>query len=192
MPPVEEHQRQTLLKTAKAAIVAAISGVRPPRPTSEDAALNEKCGCFVTIKKGERLRGCLGQFESRVPLISLVSEMAASSATRDPRFLHIPITPDELDALDIEISVLSPLQKTEDPLSLRLGVDGIYIKQGYASGCLLPQVATEMGWSKEEFLSYCCQYKAGLRPDAWKRSDTEVLLFSAEVFRAEMKDIPSS
>jgi uncharacterized protein len=186
---VEERQRQVLLSTAKAAIVAAITGGKLPRPSSDEAELNAECGCFVTIKNGPHLRGCLGQFESNIPLISLISEMAASSATNDPRFLDNPIAPDELDELDIEISVLSPLKKTGDPLSLRLGVDGIYIKKGYVSGCLLPQVATEMGWSKEEFLSYCCQYKAGLSASAWQRADTQVFLFSAEVFGGHLKDI---
>lgn len=186
---MDERQRTILLSVAKASIVAAVTGGRAPAPSSDEAELNAECGCFVTIKKGEQLRGCLGQFESRQPLISLVSEMAASSATQDPRFVHNRIGPQELDALDIEISVLSPLKRTNDPLSLRLGVDGIYIRKGYASGCLLPQVATETGWSKEEFLSYCCQYKAGIAADSWRQPDTQVLLFSAEVFGAQMKNI---
>jgi len=122
-------------------------------------------------------------------LIELVAEMAKASATSDPRFFSDPITAEELDQLDIEISVLSPLQRTMDPLSLRLGVDGIYIKRGYATGCFLPQVATETGWSKEEFLSYCCSHKAGLPADAWKDPKTEVYLFTAEVFGAPFKEI---
>ncbi|MHC4726316.1 MAG: AMMECR1 domain-containing protein, partial [Planctomycetota bacterium] len=95
----------------------------------------------------------------------------------------------ELDQLDVEISVLSPLQKTSEPLNLQLGIDGIYIKKGRAAGCFLPQVATETGWSKEEFLSYCCSHKAGLAPDAWKDPETEVYLFTADVFGADFKDI---
>jgi AmmeMemoRadiSam system protein A len=115
--------------------------------------------------------------------------MAIASATGDPRFFADPITPRELKHLDVEISVLSPLQRTKDPLSLQLGVHGIYIKSGVSSGCFLPQVATETGWDKEEFLSYCCSHKAGLAPDAWKDPDTEVYLFTAEVFGADVKDI---
>jgi AmmeMemoRadiSam system protein A len=115
--------------------------------------------------------------------------MARASATSDPRFLDNPITEEELNELDIEISVLSPLQKTDNPLSLRLGIDGIYIKRDYASGCFLPQVATETGWNKEEFLSYCCAHKAGLPADAWKDPQTEVYLFTAEVFGAEFTSI---
>jgi AmmeMemoRadiSam system protein A len=119
----------------------------------------------------------------------MVLEMAKASATSDPRFLGDPITADELLSLDIEISVLSPLKKTNDPLSLRLGIDGIYIKRGFTSGVFLPQVASETGWSKEEFLSYCCSHKAGLPADAWKDSKTEVFLFTAEVFGSAYKDI---
>jgi uncharacterized protein len=186
---MDSHRQKTLLKAAKAAIIAAVTGSSAPRPHSDDPELTAPCGCFVTIKNGHHLRGCLGQFESQVPLIQLISEMAASSATSDPRFFDSPIGPDEFNELDIEISVLSPLKRTSDPLSLRLGTDGIYIKKGYASGCLLPQVATETGWSKEEFLSYCCQHKAGLHPDAWRHPDTQVLLFSADVFGAPMAEL---
>ncbi|MFC1738200.1 AmmeMemoRadiSam system protein A [Planctomycetota bacterium] len=182
-------QKQTLLKTARDSVEAVIKGQTPVAPESDDTELNAHCGCFVTLKNQDRLRGCIGQFTSDKPLIELVVEMAKVSATSDPRFLADPITPDELEQLNIEISVLSPLQKTDDPLSLRLGTDGIYIKKGSASGCFLPQVATETGWSTEEFLSYCCAHKAGLPPDAWKDPQTEVFLFTAEVFGAEFKDI---
>jgi AmmeMemoRadiSam system protein A len=141
------------------------------------------------LKNGDELRGCIGQFTSEQPLIALVAEMAQASATSDPRFRSHPITSRELPALDVEISVLSPLAKTKDPLSLRLGVDGIYIRRGHASGCFLPQVATETNWTKEEFLSYCCSHKAGLSPDAWQDPATEVYLFTAEVFGALFKDL---
>ena len=182
-------QKQTLLKTARDSVEAVINGQKPNVPQSDDTELNAHCGCFVTLKNHEQLRGCIGQFTSDKPLIELVVEIAKASATNDPRFLADPITPDELEQLDIEISVLSPLQKTDDPLSLRLGTDGIYIKKGPASGCFLPQVATETGWSAEEFLSYCCAHKAGLGADAWKDPQTEVLLFTADVFGADFKDI---
>ena len=91
--------------------------------------------------------------------------------------------------LDIEISVLSPLKKTEDPLSLRLGIDGIYITCGQRSGCFLPQVATETGWNEREFLSHCCVHKAQLPADAWEKSDTDVYLFTADVFGALFAEI---
>ncbi len=186
---MNDTQKQILLKTACDTVEGVLTGGTPPKPESNDPELNAPCGCFVTLKNQGRLRGCIGQFTSDRPLIELVVEMAVSSATRDPRFLGDPITADELEQLDIEISVLSPLKKTDDPLSLRLGTDGIYIKRKGTSGCFLPQVATETGWSKEEFLSYCCAHKAGLPADAWKDPATEVYLFTAEVFGSPFKEI---
>lgn len=186
---MNEAQKQTLLKVARDTVEAVINRRPLPKPESDDPELNAHCGCFVTLKNRDRLRGCIGQFTSEVPLIELVVEMAKASATGDPRFFDNPIKADELKDLDVEISVLSPLQRTDNPLSLRLGIDGIYVKRGWASGCFLPQVATETGWSKEEFLSYCCAHKAGIAADAWKKSGTEVYLFTAEVFGAPFKDI---
>lgn len=186
---MNDIQKNILLKTAAAAVEAAINDKLSAKPVSDDLFLNAHCGCFVTLKNEEQLRGCIGQFISDVPLIELVAEMAKTSATGDSRFFDNPITPDELQKLDIEISVLSPLKRTNDPLSLRLGIDGIYIKKGWSSGCFLPQVATETGWSKEKFLSYCCSHKAGLSSDAWKNPDTEVYLFTAEIFGRLFKDI---
>ena len=179
------EQKKTLLKVARDTVTAAVAGQKPQRPQTSDPAINAHCGCFVTLKNKDELRGCIGQFISDKPLIELVGDMAAAAATGDPRFLAEPITPKEVNRLDIEISVLSPLKKTTDPLSLRLGTDGIYIKKGYASGCFLPQVATETGWNKEEFLSYCCSHKAGLKPDAWKDKNTEVYLFTADIIEEE-------
>ena len=203
---MDERQRQILLKIARDTVRAVVTGYEAALSGSPDSSrrslseaeaqraetepeLNAPCGCFVTLKNGDRLRGCIGQFTSDRPLFELVGEMAKASAASDPRFAADRITADELQELDLEISVLSPLKKTDDPLSLRLGVDGIYIKKGFASGCFLPQVATETGWSKEEFLSYCCSHKAGLPADAWKDDQTEVFLFTAEVFGAAFNEI---
>ncbi len=186
---MNDTQKQTILKVAYDTVEAVIKGGETSKPESDDPELNTHCGCFVTLKNKGRLRGCIGRFISDISLIELVIEMAEASATGDSRFFADQITADELEQLDVEISVLSPLLRTEQPLSLRLGVDGIYIKQGRASGCFLPQVATETGWTKEEFLSYCCSHKAGLAADAWKDPETEVSLFTAEVFGADFKDI---
>lgn len=188
---MNDVQKQALLKVVRETIKSCLCGEAIGIPKSDDPALNEHCGCFVTLKNGERLRGCIGQFVSEVPLIELVSDMAVSSSTKDPRFFNDAITVAETEQLDIEISVLSPLKYTDDPLSLRLGVDGIYIKKGFASGCFLPQVATETGWSSEEFLSQCCAHKAGLGARAWEDEETEVYLFTADVFGASFKEISS-
>jgi AmmeMemoRadiSam system protein A len=186
---MNETQKQMLLAVARDTIHAVITGRPLPKPKSDDAELNAHCGCFVTLKSKEQLRGCIGQFISDKPLIELVVDMAKASATGDPRFFADPITEDELEQLDIEISALSPLKRTKEPLSLRLGIDGIYIIKGRASGCFLPQVATETGWSKEQFLSYCCAHKAGLSPNAWKDPEAEVYLFTADVFGSLFKEI---
>ncbi len=194
---MNQSQRHALLKVAKDTVEAVIKNKRPPKVEaargelveSNDPDLAAHCGCFVTLKNRGELRGCIGRFTADKPLVDTVVEMATASATSDPRFFNNPLTPEELPELDIEISVLSPLEKTDDPLSLRLGTDGIYIKRGPLSGCFLPQVATETGWTKEQFLSYCCSHKAGLPPDDWKDPKTEVYLFTAEVFAAPFKDI---
>lgn len=179
---MNDAQKHTLLRIARDTVRAVVRGT--PRPTlpSDDPALNAPCGCFVTLKVRGRLRGCIGQFIADRPLVESVVEMAEASAAKDPRFFGHQVTAGELADLEIEISVLSPLKRTDDPLSLRLGVDGIYIKHGYATGCFLPQVATETGWTQEEFLSSCCSHKAGLPADAWRDPQTEVYLFTAEVF----------
>ena len=186
---MNETQKKTLLTIAKETVEAAVSGKPVYEPKTDDADLLVEQGCFVTLKNGEELRGCIGQFEADKPLIEMVSQMAVSSSLHDPRFGGNRITVNELPELDIEISVLSPMVKTDDPLSLRLGVDGIYITDGRRSGCFLPQVATETGWSVEDFLGYCCAHKAGLRSDAWKDSGIEVCLFTADVFGAAWDEI---
>ena len=184
---MKDENKKILLDTARDAVAAAVSGKKPVKVSSGEPELNAHCGCFVTLKNKGELRGCIGQFVSDMPLIELVGRMAVAASTGDSRFFGEPVTPKEVPDLDIEISVLSPLKKTTDPLSLRLGIDGVYIKKGYANGCFLPQVATETGWSKEEFLSYCCEHKAGLKPDVWKDKNTEVYLFTAEIIEEEEK-----
>jgi AmmeMemoRadiSam system protein A len=131
------------------------------------------------------------------PLWKTVREMAIASSTEDPRFWGNRLRPDEMKVLEIEISVLSPLQKIANPLDIELGKHGIYIRRGQRSGCFLPQVATETGWSKVEFLSHCCEGKAGLPAEAWKDPKTDVFIFTAEIInekeeaaKAEEKPAP--
>jgi len=176
-----ETQRKALLKVVRQVVEMAVRGEAVSEYESEDELFNEKRGCFVTIHNKGQLRGCIGNFQPTTSLIQTIREMGIA-ATRDSRFIYNPITVKELSEIDIEISVLSPLELADDPASLKLGEHGIYIKKGQVSGCYLPQVATETGWSVEEFLSHCCQDKAGLAGDAWKDPDTEVYLFTADVF----------
>jgi len=137
----------------------------------------------VTIKKGGSLRGCIGYVEAIKPLVVTVSEMAAAAALRDPRFP--PVGPDELDQLELEISVMSPIFKVTDTSEIQTGLHGLIVRRGAYQGLLLPQVATEYGWDRETFLSHTCR-KAGLPPEAWKMEGTEISAFTAEVFGEDM------
>jgi uncharacterized protein (TIGR00296 family) len=114
-------------------------------------------------------------------LEELVWSMALA-VLQDPRFSHHPVTLPEMGEILIELSVLSGMYRTSEPLEMELGVHGIYVRRGSSAGCFLPQVALHMQWNGEQMLSHCCQDKAGLDPDAWRDPQTEVYLFTAEVF----------
>jgi AmmeMemoRadiSam system protein A len=178
---MNDAEKAAILAAARAAVEAAVKADPQPVIDSSEPIFDEKRGVFVTLKTGGRLRGCIGRFDPSEPFRQLLLEMAVASATQDPRFLYDRVTPRELPELTIEVSVLSPLERTDDPLSIELGTHGIYINKGFQSGCFLPQVATETGWSKEEFLSNCASHKAGLAPDAWRDPDTEVYIFTADI-----------
>jgi AmmeMemoRadiSam system protein A len=178
---LDEQAKKILLDIARKSIEAAVKQEPKPLFSCDHPDLQGKQGVFVTLKTHGHLRGCIGRFVSDIPLYQLVSEMAVSAAMEDPRFEFNRLKPTELNYLEIEISVLSPLKKIDNPLDFELGRHGIFIKKGFHVGCFLPQVATETGWSKEEFLSYCCSSKAGLHPNAWKDRDIEVYIFTAEI-----------
>jgi len=178
---MEPELADILLKVAREAVTAVVNGQQPAKIENPDSRLLGRQGAFVTLRTHGQLRGCIGQFVADRPLIEVVQDRAVAAATQDPRFFHNRLRPGELDDLHIEISVLSPLERIENPLDLELGTHGIFIARGGQAGCFLPQVATETGWSKEEFLSYCCSHKAGLPPDAWRDPDTEVHIFTADI-----------
>ena len=142
------------------------------------SSLKRKCGAFVSLHKRGRLRGCIGHFGEDVPLHRIVAEMARAAAFEDPRFM--PVTRDELADLDIEISVLTPMQRIQSLDEFELHRHGIYIRKGYRSGTFLPQVADEVNWTKEEFVSHCAQDKAGIGWNGWK--DAELYVYEAIVF----------
>ncbi len=148
-----------------------------PEPISE--TLKEPRGAFVTLHKRGQLRGCIGYIEGIKPLYLTIIEMAEAAAFNDPRFP--PVQPDEVDELDIEISVLTPLKRVNDISEIQVGMHGILIKRGVFQGLLLPQVATEYGWDRETFLDQTC-LKAGMEPGCWRDPDTEIYIFSADIF----------
>ncbi len=178
---MDEEDKKVLLAIARESIKSAITNTSNEQSHIEITRpeLNEKSGAFVTLRTHGKLRGCIGRMVSDIPLYELVSEMAVSAAKEDPRFGQIK--PSDLEDLEIDISALSPLQKIDDPLDFELGRHGIYIKKGSSNGCFLPQVATETGWTKEEFLSKCCSMKAKLSPDAWKNKNVDVYIFTSEI-----------
>ena len=140
--------------------------------------VNSKCGAFVSLYKRGRIRGCIGHFGADYPLHEVVAEMARSAAFKDPRFK--PVTRKELDDIDIEVSVLTPMRRIHSLDEFELHRHGIYIRKGYRSGTFLPQVADEVNWTKEEFVGHCSQDKAGLGWDGWR--DAELYVYEAIVF----------
>lgn len=140
--------------------------------------LNQKCGAFVTFNKSSNLRGCIGRFEPNVPLYQVIAEMAVAAATEDYRFS--PISKSEIDEVDIEISVLTPMKKIYSIDEIQLGKHGIYIVKNGRAGTFLPQVASDTGWSLEEFLGHCARDKAGIGYTGWK--DADIYIYEALVF----------
>lgn len=178
---IPDEQRKELIRLARESVEAAVTGRPAPRTPDPAGVLGRMRGCFVTLTNQGRLRGCIGTFQPRKPLAEQIIEMGAAAA-RDSRFVFDPITAAELPKLTVGVSVLSELQPIDDPLNIELGVHGIYIIRGPAAGCFLPEVATETGWSKEEFLSQCCAGKAGMSPDAWRDPATKVYVFTSDKF----------
>lgn len=151
----------------------------PPIDTNRlSETVRRHAGAFVTLHKKGVLRGCIGRFDAEEPLYSVVQKMAIAASTEDYRFPQVEVK--ELNDIDIEISVLSPMRKISSKDEITLGKHGIYIRKGNRSGTFLPQVATETGWTVEEFLGHCAQDKAGIGWDGWK--DAEVYIYEAYVF----------
>jgi AmmeMemoRadiSam system protein B/AmmeMemoRadiSam system protein A len=174
-----EEEKRTLHKIAHTVIWNKAAGKKVPEFKVTSERLKELRGAFVTINKKGSLRGCIGHIKGVKPLYKSVEEMAAAAAFQDPRFS--PVTKKELKDLDIEISVLTPFKQITDVSEIEVGKHGLYIEQGFYSGLLLPQVATEYGWDRNTFLEHTCR-KAGLPPDAWKDKDTRIYIFSADIF----------
>jgi AmmeMemoRadiSam system protein B/AmmeMemoRadiSam system protein A len=177
---LNDAQRRRLFEIARTAIETYLKTGKVLEFKESDPIFNKEMGAFVTLHKEGKLRGCIGNIIGRGPLYLTVRDMAIESATGDPRFPKVAL--EEMKDIDIEISALSELEKIKDADKIEMGVHGVLIRKGFASGVFLPQVATETGWSKEEFLTNLCVHKAGLLPDAWKTGDADIYIFTAEVF----------
>jgi AmmeMemoRadiSam system protein A len=172
-----ETDRHLLLRVAREAIAAYV-GAAPADVHADAGVLARPGGAFVTLHKRGDLRGCIGHVEATEPLGRVVPRCAVAACSTDPRFP--PIAPDELDQIDLEISLLGPLEPIAGPQDIVVGRHGLVVERGWQRGLLLPQVAVEWGWDAESFLAHTCR-KAGLPADAWKNHAT-VWRFEAEVF----------
>lgn len=173
------QEKVELLEIARRSIEAEVRGVFYSHLPTRHSKLNEKSGVFVTLRIDNELRGCIGYVEAKVPLLRGVHEVAVKAACEDPRFM--PLTAKELDQVEIEISVLSPLQPMDEIEDIVIGKHGLVVDAGDRRGLLLPHVATEFSWNREQFLEHTCA-KAGLPPTSWKRSDVNVFIFRTDTF----------
>lgn len=144
-----------------------------------DKIYSEKYGAFVTLHINGGLRGCIGYIEAYKPLLETIQEMAVAAAFNDPRFPEL--TAEEYKNIEVEISILSPIEEVTDINEIVVGRDGLIVSKSVYRGLLLPQVATENGWDRDQFISYTCM-KAGLPADTWKNEEIKIEKFSAEVF----------
>jgi AmmeMemoRadiSam system protein B/AmmeMemoRadiSam system protein A len=177
-----EPERAELLRLARQTVAAFLRGQKPREvdPDQLPTALRADGACFVTLGNHGRLRGCIGNMNADGPLYEAVIRNAVS-VCQDRRFVNNPVTAKELDQLHIEISYLTPMKQVTDTDEIVVGQHGLLISLGGRRGVLLPQVAYQRGWTREEFLAQTCR-KAGLPMDVWKRPEPEIYSFEAEVF----------
>ncbi|MFA5339571.1 MAG: AmmeMemoRadiSam system protein B [Candidatus Omnitrophota bacterium] len=176
-------QKKELLDIARKTVESSVRNGKIPEFKETDPGLLAQEGAFVTLHKKGELRGCIGMIVGTQPLWMTVRDMAVQSSSQDPRFE--PVSPGELKDIKIEISVLSQPKRVKDINEIKVGTHGVIVKRGFYGGVYLPQVATENGWSRDEFLTSLCADKVGLPVDAWKDKDTELSIFTAQVFGEE-------
>jgi len=174
-----KNQQKFLLNLARVTITTALGKSSVNIKCPEDKIYHTKTGGFVTLHKKGQLRGCIGYIIAYKSLFETIQDMAKAAAFEDPRFS--PLKKSELDDIEIEISVLSNLIPVKSIDEIKVGRDGLLMKNSFTSGLLLPQVAIEWNWDRDEFLSQTCR-KAGMYEDCWKNPETEIFRFTAEVF----------
>jgi hypothetical protein len=175
--PLSAEHKQILLAFARNTIRQHLENGTTPLFRPDDPAFQEKRGAFVTLKKHGELRGCIGNMLPELPLFQTVGKMALSAALHDPRFPMLSLS--ELKDVKIEISVLTPYQRT-DVEKIRIGQDGVLLKRSGRSAVFLPQVAPEQGWTLNETLDNLC-LKAGFSSECWKQG-AEIYTFQAIIF----------
>ena len=172
------EERRTLLRLARH-VIAQRSGLRSEAPAVPDRLRKDMRGVFVTLRENNELRGCIGYVQPLESVADAVEELAVKAAIEDPRFE--PVVAQEVPLLTIDISVLTPLRAISSPGEVSVGTHGVMIEAVGRHGLLLPEVATEYGWTAEQFLGHCCQ-KAGLDKGMWRRPGTKMYSFATEHF----------
>lgn len=185
-PVLSDTQGKLLVQHARKTVEQFLNTGKRITDADFEETFSFPSGVFVTLNRKGDLRGCIGYPTTEWPLAKALSEAAINAATQDPRFS--PVTQDELDTITFEVTVLSVPQKIivndpkEYPSKVKVGQDGLIVKFESTSGLLLPQVATEYGWSASEFLDHTC-IKAGLPKGFWLQGDVQILKFSGIVFK---------
>jgi AmmeMemoRadiSam system protein A len=183
-----QEEKSELLAVARSSAEFAVRTHRMFSPTpSASETLNREHGAFVTLTKASVLRGCIGYTSPVKPLYLTVRDTAALAALRDSRFK--PVSPAELPLLEYEISVLSPMSHVFDVEQIRIGLDGLLVRNGEREGLLLPQVAVDQHWDRQTFLEQTC-IKAGMHPDCWKAENTDIFRFTAIIFNQQSIGAP--
>ena len=185
---ISDEDGKFLVSTARKIVTEFLrSGHKPKLDKDVESKLSFDAGVFVTLNSNDDLRGCIG-FPLPKKLSEALPEAAIAAATEDPRFS--PVEQHELDGITFEVTILTPPSEIiiDDPHALlskiKVGRDGLIIRQGYHSGLLLPQVPVEYGWNEEKFLEHTCQ-KAGLPSNCWKEKSTQVFSFEGIIFKEE-------
>jgi hypothetical protein len=168
------------LSLARQAVEAYVSKREPSKPLNLHPRLQEPLGVFVTLKNNGTLRGCMGLIESNEPLWQGIQKMAKAAALEDPRFPAV--RPDELDKIEVEVSVLTQPVLVHDPSKVEVGKHGVIIRYGSQQGVFLPQVAAEQGYNREQFLSKLCSHKLGMAESCWRDPQAKIYVFEAEVY----------
>ncbi|MGB7546810.1 MAG: AmmeMemoRadiSam system protein B [Terracidiphilus sp.] len=177
---LSNQDKSELIALARKSVEYAVKQKHAYEPgANANQDLNQDLGAFVTLTESGVLRGCIGYTSAMKPLYMTVRDAATLAALRDPRFQ--PVSAAELNQLEYEISVLSPLRRVTDIRQIEVGADGLLMKNGEHEGLLLPQVPVEQKWDRQKFLEGTCA-KAGLQPDCWKDADTDIFMFTAVVF----------
>jgi AmmeMemoRadiSam system protein A len=174
-----ESQKSDLVAAVHAAIEEKLFGKpKLATPALADEIFSSHYGLFVTLTSRRELRGCIGLIEGMKPIRDAVKEMALEAAFHDPRFP--PLTAAEYPSIQVEISILYPLEEVTDVRTVVVGRDGLVMERGYQRGLLLPQVPVEQEWDRDTFLNQTCR-KAGMERVCWENG-AKVYRFEAEVF----------